>query len=173
MSMSALAASLERMVLDLISPCNYYAIYTATVVSVNDDNTLEINPANPRFAGMSGIPLWDGLSGGACTLSQGQMVLFSFLDGNPAAPYVLGSIGVPSTTSISAVNQVYLQPDLTPTNTPQAARKGDTVSVTITPAVITALGLMAGAVAVTASSSANAVGTITSGSPIVGIGPKL
>ena len=175
---NTLLANLERFVSYLIAPTNYYAVYTASITSINNDATLDISPDNPVFAGMTNVPVYPGVAGCVASLQAGQMVLFSFANGNPGAPYVLGVLGAPTQVAITAPN-VYLNPADPVNATPQAARFGDSVSVTTTTNVTQtqAQAIIALAAAPPPGTpvplTGTGDGTITSGSSSVGIGPAI
>jgi hypothetical protein len=155
--MSTLYANLQRVVSSLLSPTDYYAVYTATIVSVNADKTLDINPANPRFAGMSNVPVYPGVAGCVASCVAGQMVLFSFSDGDPGSPYVLGVLGQPDKLDIVTTTSVHIDSAAINLNsgTKGVARNGDQVSVTAPTSTV-----ISGTINVTA-------GTITLVSPLV------
>jgi hypothetical protein len=119
--MSSIYANLQRVVTALLSPTDYYAVYTAQIVTVNADSTLDISPQNPRFAGMQNVPLYPGTVGCIGVPPTGAMCLFSFSDGDPGSPYVLGILG--------NATMLYLNPANPASSTLAAARVTDPVEV--------------------------------------------
>lgn len=77
---------------------DFYASYEARVVGQNADETLELQPADPRLRGMSRIPIRPGMAGVTSqTVPSGSTALVKFANGDPARAYVAGFVGASAT----------------------------------------------------------------------------
>lgn len=79
-------ASFEALVRSALPRVDYCALYPAKVVAQNADGTLELQPDDARFPGLSGIPLRLGLPGVSVKVSGGARVLLAFENGDPSRP---------------------------------------------------------------------------------------
>ena len=176
--MATVYDNLKTMVLGIVAPIDYYAVYTATVVQVSGGfptNFVDLNPANPRFSGLMNVPVLTGVCGCFSATLIGQKCLFSFLDGDPGTPYVLGFFTPSSSLGVipPSASEVSINPTGIPALPQGAARIADTV--TQTGDMVTWMSQVAGfinaAVPGTVTPAApTTFGTITTGSTAVTIG---
>lgn len=82
-----LKAGLHALIRDMLGPLDYHAPYSAKVVAQNGDGTLELQPDDPRLAGLSNVPVLLGLPGATVKVLPGARVLLGFANGDPQKPF--------------------------------------------------------------------------------------
>lgn len=88
MKLDAVKNALAILVKQLTSKYDYYALYPAKIVAQNDDGTLELQPENEVWPGMSSVPVRFGVPGFEVRIKAGARVLFTFEDGDSRRPVV-------------------------------------------------------------------------------------
>jgi hypothetical protein len=69
---------------------DYMARYEAKVVQQNADGTLELQPDDARFPGMSNVRIYCGMPGVTVKVAAGARCLLEFAGGDPSRPIVTG-----------------------------------------------------------------------------------
>ena len=96
---------LKKIIRALTSRVDYCAFYSAKVISQNADGTVDIQPSATKWAGLQSVPIWSGTPGAVATVQPGALVLFSFVDANPAFPIAFlwqqGSVNTSAYSTIS------------------------------------------------------------------------
>lgn len=65
---------------------DYHALYPAKIVAQTADGLLELQPDDPRFPGMTGVPIRPGIPGVSVKVDSGKRVLVGFEGGDPRRP---------------------------------------------------------------------------------------
>ena len=81
-----LTGALRGVVRAMLPRVDYLALYPAKVVSQNSDGTLELQPDDQRFPGLSQVPIRYGIPGVKVTVAAGARVLLGFAGGDPQQP---------------------------------------------------------------------------------------
>lgn len=125
-----------------------YAIRGGSVVSQNGDGTLELRLDDPRFPGMSKVPIAYGIPGIDAKVAGGARVLVEFEGGSPAKPraVVYDSAKLTQITIKASAKVIIDAPDVESQKGGRPlARVGDPVMVISTPPGLPATGqIMAG-----------------------------
>lgn len=146
-----------------------YGHYRYRVVRQRGDGRLDLQAVSFGLPDLSYVTVWPGVSGAHATVTPGGLVLVVFADGDRAQPLVthVAPYGAPG----------FAPAELTlggNTGAP-CARLGDTVEVVLPPmTLVGTLTTPGGPLPITGVVSPtlpNAVGTITTGSPIVRVAP--
>lgn len=120
-----------------VARTDYHALYPARVVSMGEDNTVDIKPDSARWgAGLSMVKIKHGLPGVSVRVKPGARVLLGFEEGDSKRPYVaLWEPGSLESLTIEASVELLLKaPNViaakTKSNAKRVARMGDLVKVT-------------------------------------------
>lgn len=80
-------AGLDAFVRSIFGPkIDALALYPSTVVSQNADGTLELHPDDPRWPGLSSVPVRLGIPGAKVKVAAGARVLVGFAGGDAQRP---------------------------------------------------------------------------------------
>ena len=85
--MSALFDRVKQLVLQIIAPLDFYALYPVEVVAQNEDDTVEIKSQHKRVSSTSRVPI-RGLPGVRVRVKQGTRMLLGWEAGDERAPFV-------------------------------------------------------------------------------------
>lgn len=160
MQLDAVKESFARLVRALTSKYDYHALRPAKVVVQNDDTTLELQPEDEAWPGMSKVPIRHGIPGVTVKVKAGARVLFGFEGGDSTRP-------VATLWDTAAVEKLELRAgtiDMRPGASRAIACNGDMVTIPSAKPIPVQLFLdAAGTVPATvpAMSGPTVVGTVT------------
>jgi hypothetical protein len=143
-------------------------IYRYRVIAMNVDRCdLQRCGSRKDLPNLVATPMWPGVSGAHARLARGAEVLVQFIDGDRAQPVITGFVGRGGPGDV---------PDRLDFGGPGAAdvaRKGDTVTAMLPPAVFTGTIVVGGvpspATGAVIWSPPQIIGTISDGSSKVGV----
>lgn len=143
-----LRAALASLVRQETKHIDFYVIRGGSVVSQNGDGSLELKLDDPRFPGMSKVPIAYGIPGIEAKVASGARVLVEFEGGSPAKPraVVYDSAKLTQITIKASAKVIIDAPDVESQKGGRPlARVGDPVMVISTPPGLPATGqIMAG-----------------------------
>lgn len=114
-------------------------VYAGRVISQRSDGTLDIKPESSSLSAITQSPVAYGVPGASARIRAGARAFFQFVDGDTGHPIVVGFEPGAATEIVLDASRVKLAGDI------PIARKGDLVSVVITKADLTALGVASSA----------------------------
>jgi hypothetical protein len=134
-------AALQKIVRQMTRTMDFLAKVPAKVVSQNGDGSLELRPVEPRWPGLSRIPIRYGVPGVRAKVKPGSIVAVEFENGDPAKPVatVWADESVADLT-IKADRLVIDALDIDAQHGRPVARVGDLVSTLVSPVGTVAMG---------------------------------
>jgi hypothetical protein len=88
MTAKTLSELVESIVRATLPELDFYAHYSAEVLSQNADGTLELRPDDARHSALSSVPIYHGLPGQEVKVTAGARVFFQFVGADRRRPIV-------------------------------------------------------------------------------------
>lgn len=124
----AMRVALQKIVRQMTRTIDFLAKIPAKVVSQNGDGSLELRPRNPRWPGLSRIPIRYGVPGVRAKVKPGSYVDVEFEQGDPSQPIAtVWSQESVAELTVKADRVVIDAPDIVAQNGRPLARVGDLV----------------------------------------------
>lgn len=83
MSADRVAAVWDALVQVALPRIDYHPLYFGKVIAWNDDQTVDVEPNDPKMPTLSNVPFRHGLPGVTMTVKPGTTVLVGFENGDP------------------------------------------------------------------------------------------
>jgi len=160
-------AGLITAITETITSQRLFGVYRYRVVSQAADDRVDMQALDPDLPDLRAISPWPGIPGARAKITPGGEALVMFAGGDRAAPLVMGyaHYGASGYTPVSLT--------LGGDSGSPAARKGDTVKVTLPPGTLNGTFQGNPITGVITWNNATADGTVTSGSSVVFIAPTI
>jgi hypothetical protein len=89
MNFDRLKEAFAKLVREIMSKVDYYALYPSKVVKQDANGNLELQPEDSRIAAPTGVPIRLGIPGAKVEVQPGGRVLLGFENGDPRFPVAL------------------------------------------------------------------------------------
>ncbi len=85
--LDALKRNMTGFIRNAVTPVDYFAFYSARVITQDSDLTLQLQPDDSRLPGMAKVPIRLGIPNATAQVQAGSRGLVGFENGDPSKPF--------------------------------------------------------------------------------------